>query len=205
MGTSPQRSAQPPPPHCPRVLNLSCPVLLEPWRTPWGHPSEFSPGTTMPHAFGVSPCPALFSWPPGGLRGHHLRGQPSHHHPLTSGSQPVLPCPVLWEPQRTPWGHHFRGQPSHCHPTALRVSSCPVLFSWSPEDSVGTPTQRSAQAPPPCHTALGGLILPLSCHVLSETRGLPGDITSEVSPATATPPCPQGPRAHAVHSCPVIS
>lgn len=67
----------------------------------------------------------------------------------------------------------------------------------APEDSVGTPPQRSAQLPPP-HCPWG-LILPcplLSCPLLScqSHRGVHGDITSEVSPAATIPHCPRWPR-----------
>ena len=67
----------------------------------------------------------------------------------------------------------------------------------APEDSVGTPPQRSAQLPPP-HSPWG-LILPsplLSCPLLScqSHRGVHGDITSEVSPAATIPHCPRWPR-----------
>lgn len=213
MGTSLQRSAQPLPPHCPQGLVLPCAVLLEPRGLRGDTNSEVSPGTTtVPH-------------------------RPRGPHP-----PPILSCPV--RDQRTPWRHHLRGQPSHRHPTlpsGASSSSCPVMSCQRPEDSVGKPTQRSAQTQP-SHSALWGLVLILSCpvllecqrtpwghhlrgqpspchptltsgasfsclpllsyHVLWSPRGLRGDTTSEVSPATTTP---LSLGSHPTLSSPVLS
>lgn len=62
----------------------------------------------------------------------------------------------------------------------------------------------------PCLLALPALpSRASSCPVVScrSPRGLCGDITSEVGPATATPHCPRGPRPHPILSClhPVLS
>lgn len=83
VGTSPQRSAQPLPPHTALgglvlipsypVFILSCPVLSEPRRTPWGHYLRVSPAV---------PSPIL------------SLGASCSSYPILSSTCPVLSCPV---------------------------------------------------------------------------------------------------------------
>ena len=119
--------------------------------------------------------------------------------PLGASICPVLSCPVLTEPGRTLGGTspHRSAQPPPSHEPS-GASSCPVFCPvGAPKDSVGPSPQISAQLPQP-HTAHRVL----SCPVLScrSPGGCLRDVTSEVSPAAATPHCPRGPRPRPVLS-----